>query len=74
MRQIRGVIGMENAIFFKELQGCLIVQSLIWPDTVIDVFPMLQFIIQFRKLSRDKIIHLIEFLRMRPLCPLYTPI
>jgi hypothetical protein len=70
---MRGVGSIDNAIVFKELQGRLIPQRLMRSDTVVDMFPLFELLIQFRD-GPGTLIDLVKLLGMGSLCPFHRPI
>ena len=66
-------MSIDNAIVLKKLQGRLIPQGLMGSDTVIDMFPLPELLIQLRDSPRT-LIDLVKLLGMGALRPLHRPI
>jgi hypothetical protein len=68
-----GVVSIDNAIVLKELQWRLMPQGLMRSYTVVDMFPLSEFLIQFRD-GPGTLIHLVKLLCMGSMRPFHRPI
>lgn len=70
---MQGVVSIDNAVVFKELQWRLISQRLMGSDTIIDMFPLPELLIQFRD-GPGTLIDLMKLLPIGPMRPFHRPI